>query len=382
MRVLYLNSGNLFGGIEVLLVTLARHRELAPEMAPEFAVCFPGKIVAELNLTGVPVHELGPVRASRPWTVWRVRRRLRALLRSRSFDVVVCHGTWVQAIFGPVIRAAELPCVLWLHDPPAPSLHWIDRWASWSAPDLAICNSDYTLAGLAHLYPKVRGERVHCPVSLPVRAAQSDRNETRQAYAAGPDDVVILQIGRWEPHKGHLLHMEALGLLAREPGWVCWQVGGTQRASEEAYRKTAMDATQRHGVAERVRFLGYQPDVRRLLDAADIYCQPNVEPEPFGISFIEAMMAGLPVVGTNLGGPKEIIDESCGLLVKPGDASALAEALSSLIRDRALRECLGRGGPARASGISDPADRLAQLANLFADLLAPTRADEESLCKQ
>ncbi len=92
IRVLHVNSGNLYGGIEVLLVTLARLRGLCPEMAPEFALCFPGRTHDELAAAGVPVHALGGARISRPWTVWRSRRRLREVLKQGRFDAVICHG--------------------------------------------------------------------------------------------------------------------------------------------------------------------------------------------------------------------------------------------------------------------------------------------------
>ena len=49
--------------------------------------------------------------------------------------------------------------------------------------------------------------------------------------------------------------------------------------------------------------------VPRLMAAADIYCQPNTTPEPFGIAFVEALAAGVPVVTTAMGGPLEIVDD-------------------------------------------------------------------------
>jgi glycosyltransferase involved in cell wall biosynthesis len=367
MRVLHVNSGNLFGGIEVLLVTLARHGALAPDMEMELAVCFPGPVREKVLGTGVPVHVLGAARFSRPWTVWSVRRRLRRLLAERHYDAVICHGPWAQAVFGATVRKSGTASVIWLHDVANEPLNWLDRWARRAPPDLAICNSDYTLAGLPRLYPKVRGERVYCPVSLPEGFRnENERQATRRQHGAEPEDVVILQVGRWESHKGHLVHMEALGQLAREePGWVCWQVGGTQRPSENAYLQTVKEAARRHGVAERVKFLGYQADLRRILDAADIYCQPNIRPEPFGITFIEAMMAGLPVVATALGGAREIVNEESGLLVPPGNARALSSALRRLIENHSFRARLGRAGPARAALISDPSERMQQLARLL-----------------
>jgi glycosyltransferase involved in cell wall biosynthesis len=110
-----------------------------------------------------------------------------------------------------------------------------------------------------------------------------------------------------------------------------------------------------------VRFLGLRTDVTRLMAAADIYCQPNTGPEPFGIAFVEALYAGLPVVTTAHGGPLEIVDDDCGLLVRPGDVSQLAKALASVVTDKRLRAGLAARGPARARELCDPEARLVEL---------------------
>jgi glycosyltransferase involved in cell wall biosynthesis len=386
MRILHIGSGNLYGGVEVLLVTLARLHGYCPRMTQEFALCFPGRAHDELAVTGVATHLLGAARLSRPWTVWRCRRRLRDLLKQIRYDAVICHGSWSLALFAPVIRNAGVALVMWLHDAPGQRLHWLERLAQRHSPDRTIANSDYTLATLPRLFPRGQGERIYCPVEFTKREITAQtRAATRAAYGADAQSVVLLQVGRWDPYKGHLLFMEALSQLAHVPGWVCWQAGGVNSPGEERYFQIVQEAARRHGLEDRIRFLGFlsnQTELPRVLAAADVYCQPNVHAEPFGITFIEAMMARLPVVGTSLGGPKEIVDESCGILVAPDDAPALAGALASLIGNRELRERLGRGGPERARGVSDPADRIEQLANLFAALLAPMPTAEESLCKR
>src|SRR5579872_7051110 len=104
MRVLHVSSGNLFGGIEIMLLTVARHRASCSEMEPHVALAFEGRLSRELTETGVPVHLLGSVRASRPHTVLRARRRLRDLLRRVGFDVVVCHAPWSHAVFGSAVQ--------------------------------------------------------------------------------------------------------------------------------------------------------------------------------------------------------------------------------------------------------------------------------------
>jgi glycosyltransferase involved in cell wall biosynthesis len=122
-------------------------------------------------------------------------------------------------------------------------------------------------------------------------------------------------------------------------------------------------------IADRVRFTGQRRDVAQLLEAADIYCQPNIEPESFGITFIEALHAELPVVTTAIGGALEIVDGSCGILVEPDDPAALAAALGRLIEDRELRARLGAAGPARAAALCEPRAQMQALARALTKLL-------------
>lgn len=369
MRVLHIGAGNLFGGIEVLFVTLARSRDSCPEMEPHFALCFEAKAAARLRNAGAAVHILGAVRLSRPWQVWRVRRRLRALLAATPFDLVICHECWAHAVFGLEARKASLPLVFWAHDVHA-SRNLLDRLARRTRPDLVICNSKYSRASMPEYWPNVRAEVLYCPVAPPAPLQTAvDRMAVRQRLNTAANAVVIVQVGRWEAHKGHLVHLEALARLQDVPGWVCWQVGSPQRAEEERYCADVRALAQRLGIADRVRFLGWQPDVHEVLAAADIYCQPNIRPEPFGITFIEALYAGRPVVATSLGGPLEIIDGTCGILVPPTDAEALKQALQRLLRNPDLRASLGSAGPERARRVSDPKTALDLLHALLGQLV-------------
>ncbi|HLL45478.1 MAG TPA: glycosyltransferase family 4 protein, partial [Longimicrobiaceae bacterium] len=172
------------------------------------------------------------------------------------------------------------------------------------------------------------------------------------------EDVVIVQTSRMEPWKGHRLHLAALAGLRDLPGWTSWLVGGVQRKEEAAYQRELAGSAERFGIADRVRFVGQRQDVPRILAAADIHFQPNQGPEPFGISFIEALYAGIPVVTTAIGGPREIVDGSCGVLAPPDDPEVLAAALRELIGDPVRRAALGAAGPARAAALCDPAEQV------------------------
>lgn len=361
MRVLHVYSGNLYGGIETMLVTLARHRSVCPEMEPHFALCFEGRLSEELTAAGVDVHMLGNVRVSRPSSVRKARRALAALLQKTAFDVVVCHAAWPLAIFGTTIRNTGLPLVFWLHDAPD-GRHWIERWARRTAPDLTICNSGYSASKLKNLYSDVRAELLYYPVALTnVEFSEAARKELRDEIGTPDDATVIIQVSRMEAWKGHSLHLEAVAELREVPGWELWMVGGAQRPQEIEYRDGLKTLVSSLGIQDRVRFVGERSDVSRLLLAADIFCQPNANPEPFGIVFIEALNAGLPVVSTAIGGPEEIINASCGVLVNPGDKFGLAAALHELISDPTRRASLGSNGPARARELCDPGKQMIRL---------------------
>jgi glycosyltransferase involved in cell wall biosynthesis len=372
MRVLHINSGNLYGGIETLLVTFARMRSLCPAMDPEFALCFEGRASEELRQTGARVHTLGAARVSRPWTIWRARRALARVLADRSYDVVVCHGSWNHALFSPVVRRLQLPLVFWAHGPSA-SLHWLDRWASWTLPDLVLTNSRWTRANMG-FFASVQAEVLPCPVADTSRHDQpKDRREIRAELGTAESAVVVMQACRLEPWKGHELLLDALSRLASVGGWECWIAGGPQRAEENRYLEGLRKRAEAGGVGARVRFLGQRQDVPRLLAAADIHCQPNTGPEPFGIAFVEALYAGLPVVTTAHGGALEVLTEDCALLVPPGDGAALSNSLHRLITEPELRRSLGQAGPARARALCDPQHTLDRLADHLRQVIAATR---------
>ena len=369
MRVLHVHSGNLYGGVETFLVTLAREAQLAPEMSSAFAVCFEGRFSDELTANHHEPRCLGHVRLRRPDTLWRARRTLAELLRLEKFDVAVCHQSWPYAIFGRTIRRAGLPLVFWLHTV-SDGRHWLDRWARTTPPDLAVCNSRFTAGFLSRWFPVTRTEWVYCPVRLPSgqRGDSETREHIRRGFETSPDDVVMIQVGRLEALKGHDDMIAALGRIRDLPGWKYWIVGGPQRPSDQRYLRKIEAVVRQAGIGDRVTFIGERTDVPALLRAADVYCQPNTRPEAFGISFVEALAAGLPVVTTNFGGVCEIVDDTCGILTPPGDVDALADALRRVAGDAGLRTRLGAAAVARPDSLCNPTRQMKRIAEMLSSL--------------
>src|SRR5438128_2614078 len=103
MRILHICSGNLYGGVETTLVTLARLCQGSSRMDFDFTVCFEGRLGDGLRATGAHVQNLGEVRLRNPVSVWRSRANLRRLLSKTRYDAAICHSAWSQAIFGPTV---------------------------------------------------------------------------------------------------------------------------------------------------------------------------------------------------------------------------------------------------------------------------------------
>jgi glycosyltransferase involved in cell wall biosynthesis len=150
----------------------------------------------------------------------------------------------------------------------------------------------------------------------------------------------IIAVGRLKAPKDFLTLVRAAGMLPEGAETLIVGEGPDRPRLEQEIRAL--------GVAERVRLLGERYDVPKLLADADVFVLSSAS-EGMPVSVLEAMAAGLPVVSSHVGGvPELVVDGETGILVRPGDASALAAALSSLIADPAERRRLGAAGRARA----------------------------------
>jgi glycosyltransferase involved in cell wall biosynthesis len=379
--VLHVHSGNLFGGIETMHLAIARHP--TDDWLHTFALSFPGRLADALEATHVRLTRLPPARLSRLWTVRRTRRDLLALVRRERPDVVLCHSPWGMAVFGPGIREAGVPLALWLHGPLS-RRSWLDRLAARHRPDLLICNSRYTATTALAAFPALVAfpalpasaaapaavPIIHPPAELRTPERAATRQNVRRLLGVDPAVTVILCASRPEPWKGHRVLLSALGRMAGSRAWTCWIAGGAQRRAEARYLRGLERAAARLGIADRVRFLGERSDVPELMAAADILCQPNEAPEPFGLVFAEALAIGLPVVTSDLGGAREIVTPECGVLVSPRDAGALAARLEPLVSVAQRRADLGAHGPARARELCDPARQLRRLGEALDTLVS------------
>lgn len=136
-------------------------------------------------------------------------------------------------------------------------------------------------------------------------------------------------------------------VLARHPDAYALIVGDRSDGEEE-YQAEVSELISRSGLDGRVVMTGYQKNIAELMASMEVVVHASIEPEPFGRVVIEAMAARRPIVATAAGGPIDIVkDGETGLLVPPGDVTAMGHAISRLLDDPFLAAEMGERGRAR-----------------------------------
>jgi glycosyltransferase involved in cell wall biosynthesis len=165
---------------------------------------------------------------------------------------------------------------------------------------------------------------------------------------------VIVSAGRIDPEKGHDALVEAFWQIREEFPEVYVVICG-QTFGNEGYATKLVKRVEALGLERRVFFLGQRRDLPEIFADCHIFCLPTLE-EAFGLVFIEAMAAGLPVVACRSGAvPEIVLNGVTGLLSEPGDFKKLAANLELLLMNPNLAAQLGKAGRIRAQTEFTPA---------------------------
>ncbi len=165
---------------------------------------------------------------------------------------------------------------------------------------------------------------------------------------AAPGPRRLLFVGRLEYFKGPQVLLDALpAVLERHPGTVL-TICGTGSMDREV-----REQIDRLGLGSSVELAGWlrRDELARRVAGADLVVMPSLWPEAFGLTCLEALAAGTPVVASDVGGLPDLVESGVtGELVPPGDPVALAGAIDRLLGDDERRERMGRAGQRRAAG--------------------------------
>jgi glycosyltransferase involved in cell wall biosynthesis len=364
MRVLYVSHTAVVSGAERSLLDLL---VALPDTVQPLLATPPGPLQALARERGVAAttiagtagslraHPLHTPRALGEMAVaaWQVRRAA-ALHRA---DVVHANSIRAGIVLG-FARLRRTPTIVHVRDclPPGAASKITLRLVAATATTI-IANSQYTADSVRAAAPGARVDVVHNPVDL----ARFDPDATDRVHArarlgqAGGRDLLLGVVGQLSPWKGQDTAIEALGLLCGDGVDAHLLLVGSAkfvarstRFDNNDYVARLQALVARAGLEDRVSWLGEREDVPEIIRALDVLLLPSWE-EPFGRAVIEAMAMGVPVVATDVGGPREIMQDGReGYLREPRNAPAWAHAVRLLSDSPALAREMGRAGRQRA----------------------------------
>lgn len=198
-------------------------------------------------------------------------------------------------------------------------------------------------------------------------------NDKQMPASCIGDPPILLTAASLTQRKGHDVLINALAKLSAYP-WTARFVGGDHFDTNWANHLRQLVIA--HDLEERILFVGSIADSTDEFSAADIFVLPS-HFEGYGMVFSEALSFGLPVIATRAGAIPDVVPDSAGILVTPGDTQELANALEKLLQDPALRKQLQRGALAAATTLPDWADT----AKIVSNVLLPFLTTSESLEK-
>jgi len=214
--------------------------------------------------------------------------------------------------------------------------------------DYTICVSEAVRRSLVsgHGYPAGKTITILNGVNVSeFSPCDTTRTAMRKQLGFTPDDVVLVCVARLTPEKGVDVLLDAVAqLMKRNFSCKCVVVGDGPLKHQLADKVLSL------GLQDHVRLEGFQKDVKRYLQAADIFTLTSYnEGLPFAV--LEAMACGLPCVVTNVGGNAEAVTPREGFVVPPGSADKVAHALSSLLQDRQQRLSMSRSSRNRVEEV-------------------------------
>jgi glycosyltransferase involved in cell wall biosynthesis len=325
------------GGAERVVVEYALNHDRARYSPVVCTIRGGGPLESELRRANVPVHVLGRPGRMNPRPLFRLARVLRGL------DGAVVHGhnfAGTSLASPAAVMAGAEAVVRTEHNVTIAGsrLRTIVSRLAASREDAQTAVSDrvresHIAAG--RLKP-VRFVTVRNGIGDSRLLVSGRRAAVRAELGVREGAVLLLSVGSLTAQKNHRLLIESIARMDETNVIVAVAGEGPLRDElEKAVRDT--------GLKGRVALLGRRLDVPDLLDAADVFVLSS-DYEGLPITVLEAMASEVPCVATDVGGNAEAIrDGETGLLVPPGDAGSLAEALDRVVRDPELRERLSRG---------------------------------------
>lgn len=272
----------------------------------------------------------------------RSAKHLRQIVKERRIDIIHSHETAPAIVAKIGLLSMRVPKLITYHGS-APERTKQFAKVSKSCADHVISPSQTTLDHLIdNGVPKVRTKLLGLGIAQKPKPDPRKVEKLKAELELGPDDHLVFSLSRLDFQKGIDIMIEvATKALTKNPN-VVFAVAGTGPLADEVEGWAA-----NAGISERFRFLGSVSDVENYLALADVFLLTS-RWEALPISIVEAFRAGLPVIATDCGGVKELVDSDVGRLCAVEDVNGLANAVSELLTDDELRERLANNALLRS----------------------------------
>ena len=347
INVLYIHGVTQIGGAERELLTWMK--ALDPNQVHPYVACpSQGPLVTELTDLQIPHIPL-----SLPsWRKWAhiFRRPFAAIKLSRiiqqwQIDVIHVNDYWWGPIGVMASRLTSCPCVVHVRqeiEPVKVRKYWLKK------ADMVVPVSQ----GIGNVLMEAGVSRKNIRVLL-----SGISQESLDFSTSSGADPILTKIGESRPilgtvanlfpRKGLEFLIQAVGKLkSYYPDIVLVIVGSGDLHYEQHLKQQAKQLNITHNII----FAGFQSNPELFISRFDIFVLPSIQ-EGFGIVLLEAMSLSKPIVASRIGGIPEIVEhEKTGLLVKPGDAKDLYQALFTLLNDPEKQKRMGNAGKTRLEG--------------------------------
>ena len=172
--------------------------------------------------------------------------------------------------------------------------------------------------------------------------------QVRKEFDIGVDHILIGMVGNFQEWKGQLTVIEAINMLRDiYPSIRCLLIGGVsdKYKKDKEYFVEVKSKILEFELKENIIITGYRSDIADLMYTCDLIIHSSIQPEPFGRVIIEGMCLKKPVIATDIGGAKEIIENGIsGILIPPDRPDILKNKIEHLLKNSGDRKALGKNG--------------------------------------
>jgi len=376
-NVLFLIRSWAFGGSHTIVLHLMQH---LPKDRFN-VICVPYDTAAgldELFITQVVKSGLTLAEDRIPWrsrSNWfRARAVVSDLIGKYAIDLIHTHDPHSNTMIGMGRRKWPCACVASAYgwwDGPFPLrrtvYQWLERECALRGFERVITVSQHMKTRiLKGPTPEDRIRVIHTGIDAAAIQQGGDRARFRAKFAIPEDATAIGTISRISIEKGHCYLLDAMATVRESypDAYLIICGDGPARLDLEAQCK-------RLHLTDRVIFTGFVDSIASALAAMDIFAHPSVEQEGFPTSLLEAQLAGLPVVASDIGGTTETLRPAeTGLLAKPRNPESLSAALIDLLRNGEHRRAMGDAARAWVERSFTLEDMIQQVSDTYDEAIA------------